>query len=468
MANSILLIDDERPILSSLTVLFAQHDIFDVDVLQDSRQAFETIDNGDYRVLVLDMSMPEVSGMDVLRHVRECHPHMETIILTGVGDVEMAVEAMKLGAFDYLTKPVSQERLIFTVQRAMERVDMRRELSALRSGLSRANLKHPAVFERILTRSPAMISVLMRLEQIAPTRGTVLILGESGTGKELVAQACHRLSNRAKDPFIAINAGVFAAELFASEFFGHDKGAFTGATETRPGFVEKADGGTLFLDEIGELPLDVQVKLLRVLQEGEFFRVGSTTARRADVRIIAATNKDLNQEIRKGTFRKDLFYRLNINSLKLPPLRQREGDVAHLAHSFLHRHARENGREVSDFTDAALEVLVRYDYPGNVRELENIIESAVILEGTDRLQRSSLPTYLLDAVKKGRRRSDEAEVEQQPGDGAAYRTLDEVEREHVRRVLDAVSGNRTRAAKILGVSRAGLHLKLKRFDLGGV
>jgi len=468
MGNSILLIDDERPILSSLTVLFAQHDIFDVDVLQDSRQAFETIEQGDYRVLVLDMSMPEVSGMDILRYVRERHPHLETIILTGVGDVEMAVEAMKLGAFDYLTKPVSQERLIFTVQRALERVDMRRELTALRSGLSRGNLKHPEAFEKILTRSPAMISVLMRVEQIAPSRGTILIWGESGTGKELVAKSCHALSLRANEPFVAVNAGVFAAELFASEFFGHDKGAFTGATETRPGLVEKADGGTLFLDEIGELPLDVQVKLLRVLQEGEFFRVGSTTPRKADVRIIAATNKDLHQEIQKGTFRKDLFYRLNINSVQLPPLRQREGDVAHLAHRFLRRHARENGREVRDFTDAALEVLVRYDYPGNVRELENIIESAVILETADYLQRSSLPTYFLDAVKKGRRRSAEVEADHQPGDGAAYRTLDEVEKEHIRRVLDAAGGNRTRAAKILGVSRAGLHLKLKRFDLGDV
>jgi len=462
MGNKILIIDDERPILSSLTVLLAQHDIFDVDVLQDSRKAFKKIDDGDYRVLILDMSMPEVTGMDILRHVRERHPHMESVILTGVGDVEMAVEAMKLGAYDYLTKPVSQERLVFTMRRALERVQMRQELTALKSGLTRANLRHPEAFNQILTRSPRMISVLMKVEQIAPTNGSVLIWGESGTGKELVATAIHKLSTRASRPFVAVNAGVFAAELFASEFFGHNKGAFTGATETHKGFLEKADGGTLFLDEIGGLSHEIQVKLLRVLQEGEFFRVGSTVPLHADVRIIAATNKNLHNEIRAGTFRKDLFYRLNINSIQLPPLREREGDVTFLANHFLRVYSREHGKEVKAFSDAAIEALARYDYPGNVRELQNVVASALVLERSERLEKESLPSYLLDAVKKG------LMVLPAAADGvdrSSMRSLEDVEKEHVARVLNACSGNRTHAARILGLSRAGLHLKLKKYGL---
>ncbi len=451
MSSPILLIDDERAILSSLTVLLAQNDYYDVDVLSESRLAPDRLDQGAYDLLVLDMSMPEVSGMDILRYTREHHPHLEVIILTGLGDVELAVEAMKLGAYDYLTKPASEERLIFTIRRALERVEMRRELDALRSGLERSSLQSPGAFSHILTRSPKMLSTLMKVEQIAPTSGTVLIWGESGTGKELVASAIHNLSKRADKPFVAVNAGVFAAE----------KGAFTGATEKRKGFLEEAAGGTLFLDEIGELPFDVQVKLLRVLQEGEFFRVGSTVPRKADVRILAATNKDLHSEIRKGTFRKDLFYRLNINSITLPPLREREGDVAYLAHHFLRRCSQENDKEVQSFTDPALELLVRYDFPGNVRELMNVVHSAVVFERSDQVQVESLPSYLLKATRRERPVVEPASSL----DSGVLRTLQEVEREHLAKVLRAVGNNRTRAARVLGLSRAGLHNKIKRFGL---
>jgi DNA-binding NtrC family response regulator len=464
MVNPILIIDDERPILNSLMVTLAQHEIDDVDTLQDSRQAFQRIADGKYKLLLLDMDMPEVTGLDILRHVREHHPDIECIILTGVGDVQMAVDAMKLGAFDYLTKPASQDRLVFTIRRALEKVQMKEELTALRSGLTRQSLKSQSAFEEILTRSAAMISVLVRVEQMAPTRAPVLIWGESGTGKELVAQAIHNLSRRANRKFVAVNAGVFAAELFASEFFGYAKGAFTGAHKNHPGFLEDAHGGTLFLDEIGELPLEVQVKLLRVLQEGEFFRVGSTEKRKADVRIVAATNKDLHQEIRKGTFRKDLFYRLNINTVQLPPLWQREGDVAYLAHHFLRQAAAENERDVVAIADPALDVMLRYDYPGNVRELKNIIEGAVIVEQTEVLTLESLPPYLLDAARSMKpAKSPVSSGASVPETAGA--TLAQVEEAHIMRVLEKTGGNKTHAARVLGLSRAGLHLKLKKFHI---
>jgi two-component system response regulator AtoC len=290
----------------------------------------------------------------------------------------------------------------------------------------------------------------------------VLVWGESGTGKELVARAIHRISKRAAGPFFAVNAAVFASELFASEFFGHTKGAFTGAVADKPGILEKAKRGTLFLDEIGELPLPIQVKLLRVLQDGEYFQVGSTRNRQVDVRIITATNKDLREEIERGNFRSDLFYRLNVCSIFIPPLRDREGDVAFLAQYFVEKYARTHERKLNGISEDVLLLLQRYHYPGNVRELENIVNSAVLLETSHEVTRSSLPQYFLKATLRARAPFP---ATGEKANGQAERTMAEIEREHIERVLRHTDGNRTAAAKILGISRVTLISKIKQYRL---
>jgi len=454
--SRVLVIDDDVAVLNYFRVFLAQTPEYEVDILSDSTRAFETIDTGSFDVILLDMDMPVVHGRDVLKYVRQNHPEIEVIVITGVEDVQLAVESMKLGAYDYLCKPVDETRLHLTLERALERTRLRGEITKLRDRVSLEGIRHKEAFKGILTQSKSFLRVLQRVEQIAESENYVLIWGESGTGKELVARAIHQISRRRDRPFIAVNAGAFASELFSSEFFGHEKGAFTGAVRSKSGFFEEADGGTLFLDEIGELELPVQSKLLRVLQEGEYFRVGSTEKRGADVRIIAATNKDLAEEIEKGRFRRDLYYRLNICSIYLPPLRDREGDVELLANVFLEKQNRLNGKAVSLIAEDVIELWDLYEFPGNVRELENIIAEAVVVETSGTLKRRSLPRYLLDAVSKSR-------VSLVPtGD---RKTLAEMEAEHIRRTLELAAGNRTVTAQILGVSRVGLLSKIKRYGI---
>jgi transcriptional regulator with PAS, ATPase and Fis domain len=314
---------------------------------------------------------------------------------------------------------------------------------------------HKDAFKEILTQDKGFLRILRKVEQIATSENNVLIWGESGTGKELVARAIHAVGRRREKPFIAVNAPALASEVFASEFFGHERGAFTGAVSTKLGLFEEADGGTLLLDEIGELDLAVQSKLLRVLQSGEFFRLGSTRKRGADVRIIASTNKDLIGEIELGRFRKDLYFRLNISSIYLPPLRARKSDIELLAAVFLERSSRANDKTIESLTDEALSILEAYDYPGNVRELENIIASAVVLETSASITPGSLPP---DVIKSAN------DIERSvPED--VRKTLAEVESHHIRTVLQHTRGNRTAAAKILGISRVGLLAKIKKYDI---
>lgn len=453
--NRILVIDDDKAVLNYFLVLLLQAARFEVEALSDSTKAFETIDAGRFDLLLLDMDMPGVTGKEVLQHVQRNHPEMEVVIITGVEDVELAVESMKMGAYDYLCKPVDDNRLLTTLDRALERSRLRGEIDRLRDRISLEGLRHKEEFRGILTQDRKFLRTLRKVEQIAESDNNVLIWGESGTGKELVARAIHRIGRRRDKPFVAVNAGTFASELFASEFFGHDKGAFTGAAQAKAGLIEEADGGILLLDEIGELALPVQSKLLRVLQSGEYFRLGSTRERGADVRIIASTNKDLETEIEHGRFRRDLYYRLNISSIYLSPLRERRGDVELLACHFLEKHGKLNDKAIDGISDDVMGLLGAYDYPGNVRELENILASAVVLENGRTLGRNSLPAYLVKAVTRA--------GPSVPRD--VRKTLDELEAEHIRIVLDHTGGNRTAAAAILGISRVGLLAKMRKFGI---
>jgi len=453
--SRVLIIDDDHAVLNYFMLLLVQAERFEVDALADSAKAFEVIDAGQFDLILLDMDMPGVTGKDVLQYVRENHPEIEVVIITGVEDVELAVVSMKMGAYDYLCKPVDDNRLLLTLDRALERSRLRGEIHKLRGQMSLEGLKYKEELRAIVTQDHKFLRTLQKVEQIALSDNNVLIWGESGTGKELVARAIHRIGKRRDKPFVAVNAGVFAAELFASEFFGHDKGAFTGAVDEKQGLFEMADGGVLFLDEIGELALPVQSKLLRVLQDGEFFRLGSTKERGADVRIIASTNKNLDVEIEHGRFRKDLYYRLNISSIYLSPLRERKGDVELLASRFLEKYNKLNDKNVAGIAEDVMALLEAYDYPGNVRELENIIAGAVVLESGSVLTRGNLPPYLVKAVMH---------PEGAPS-ASGRKTLAEIEAEHIRRTLERTGGNRTAAAQLLGISRVGLLAKLRKYGI---
>ena len=451
--SRLLLLDDDKAVLNYFGVLLAQTRRFQVELLNDSTRAFETLAAQEFQLLLLDMDMPGVTGMEVLRHVRHHHPDLVVIVITGVGDVELAVEAMKLGAHDYLCKPVDSARLVACIDRALEQ---RRARDALRAMDARPGSRPGAEpLKGFITQDRSLLRTLARVEQIAQSDNSVLIVGESGTGKELIARAIHQLGRRADRPFVAVNAAAFASALFDAHFFGHERGAFTGADAARPGLFEEAHGGTLLLDEIGEIELPVQAKLLRVLQSGEYFRLGSTKQRDADVRIIAATNKDLVAAMSEGRFRPDLYYRLNVSSVFLPPLRERRGDIPLLAAHFLERYSRENGKRIASISEPVMEVLNAYPFPGNLRELENVIAGAVVLETRDTLGLHTLPPHLLQAAAE--------RAPQAPS--RAGKALAEIEAEHIRTVMEHTSGNRTAAARILGISRVGLLAKLKRLGI---
>jgi DNA-binding NtrC family response regulator len=452
--KKILAIDDDQAVLNYLNIMLLQTGAYKVATLANSARAFQELKGNDYDLLLLDMDMPEVSGLDILRFIREKNIDIETIVLTGVEDVELAVAAMKLGAFDYLTKPVDNDQLLKIIAAVLE---SRRERGgeAPEPAPSRDGLAFPEAFQEIITQDPDMLRIFQMVEKMAQPDHSILIWGESGTGKELIAKAIHRISRRRNEHFVAVNAGIFANELFASEFFGHDKGAFTGAGAAKKGFLEEADRGTLFLDEIGELALPIQVKLLRVLQEGEFFRLGSTKNQKVDVRIIAATNKDLLSEMKKGNFRKDLFYRLNMSSVYLPPLRERKGDIPLLCRHFLAKYSEQNQKAIQRISEPAMRLLNQYDFPGNVRELMNIINSAVIIETGGELLKKSLPHYFLENSR----------VSEAALPGQALQSLSEMEKEQIRRVLAQTKGNKSQAAKILGISRVNLLAKIKKYQI---
>jgi len=390
-------------------------------------------------LVITDLKMPRVSGLDLVRHVRENYRDTEVMMITGYATIGGAVEAVKTGAEEYLPKPFTDEELTAAVARAIDKLRLRRigqaEVSRIRPP------SHGLVGE-----SEAMQSVLRAIDKAASTVATVLITGESGTGKELVARAIHYRSDRASSPFVPVNCGGIPESLLESELFGHVKGAFTGATESRAGFFQTADGGTVFLDEISETSLSMQVKLLRVLQEKEVCMVGSSRTRRVDVRIIAATNKDLLSLVNKGVFREDLFYRLNVITIGIPPLRERGDDILLLINYLIKKYATELGKPTPRFSERALQVLSQYQWPGNVRELVNVIQRLIIMSEEELIEVPDLPSLMRFSALRV------------PG---LNRTLAEVEAEHISNVLAGVGGNKTKAAEILGIDRKTLREKLK-------
>ncbi|HAR96077.1 MAG TPA: hypothetical protein DCR97_08970 [Deltaproteobacteria bacterium] len=451
--NKILVVDDDQAVLNYLNIFLLQANMFDITTLSNSTRAYQELKNNKYDLLLLDMDMPDVTGLDILKLINENGIDVATIVLTGVEDISLAVAAMKLGAMEYLTKPVDTERLMSLINSIMEDRNSQKKIE---QQYQPSDLKFKDAFKEIITQNEKMINIFSIVEKMAQSDSSVLIWGESGTGKELIARAIHRISKRNKESFVAVNAGTFANELFTSEFFGYNQGAFTGATANKRGFLEEADKGTLFLDEIGELALPIQVKLLRVLQEGEFFRLGSTKNLKVDVRIIAATNKNLHEEIKKGNFRKDLFFRLNMNSVYLPPLRERKGDIPLLARYFLTKFSELNGRKIEKIAEPAMKLLVSYDYPGNVRELMNIINSGVIIETTNELKKKSLPNYFLENT---------THIVDDGLSDLRLRSLEDVERDHIKKIVSFTGGNKTKAAQILGISRISLLSKIKKYKL---
>ena len=449
----ILVIDDDQAVLNYLNIFLLQAGNLDVSTLSISTKAYSELTNNKYDLLLLDMDMPDVTGLDILRYIHENSIDIDTIVLTGVEDIALAVSAMKLGAVEFLTKPVDNERLLNLINATLE--NRKNQKAGEQDVEVPGGLKYSDAFKEIITQNEEMIKIFGVVEKMAQTDTSVLVWGESGTGKELIARAIHVISKRKKQNFVAVNAGTFANELFTSEFFGHSQGAFTGATANKRGLLEEADKGTLFLDEIGELALPIQVKLLRVLQEGEFFRLGSSKNLKADVRIIAATNKNLHEEIEKGNFRKDLFYRLNMNSVYLPPLRERKGDIPVLAFHFLRKFCETNDKKIEKIAEPVMKLLTSHDYPGNVRELMNVINSAVIIESSHELRKKSLPNYFLE----------NANVLDDSLLGLPLKTMIDVEKDHMRKILTYTGGNRTKAAQILGISRISLISKIRKYKL---
>ncbi len=415
-----------------------------VDVVPDGQQALARLWAEDYDVLLLDLEMPERDGMEVLRELKGWGLSTEVIILTGYGTVETAVEAMKLGAYDYITKPCKLDELWLLVQRAGERRRLVRENLLLRTRVA-----HHGRFPDIITQSPAMLAVLDMVAKVAPTDSPVLLQGETGTGKELVARAIHSHSAGREGPFIPVNCGAIPENMLESELFGHERGAFTGAHAQKPGLLEAADSGNLFLDEVGELPGPMQVKLLRAIETGAFFRVGGTREVRVKVRIISATNKDLEAEVAAGRVRQDLYFRLNMFSITLPALRERREDIPLLAAHFLQTGAAAGPKVISP---ACLSLLQRHAWPGNVRELKHVIHRALILAPGDVIEPDDLPQDLRPQAVAG-------------GRPAPAQSLEAMEREHIQRVLRQVSGHRGRAAEILGVSPKTLYRKLLAYKL---
>lgn len=393
-------------------------------------------------LVITDLKMPKVSGIDLIRHVRENYKETEVMTITGYPSIDGAVKAIKTGAEEYLTKPFTDEELFSAVRRTLDKLHMRR--------LGEAKLeKMPLVPYGLIGESEVMHKVFSSIAKTASTSATVLISGESGTGKELVARAIHYTSSRASAPFVPVNCGGIPEGLLESELFGHVKGAFTGATESRAGFFQTADGGTIFLDEISDTSLSMQTKLLRVLEDKEVYMVGATRSRKVDVRIIAATNKDLASLVRKGVFREDLFFRLHVLTIAMPPLRERGDDILLLARHFAAKFAEEFGKPTLRFSDNALQVLRNYHWPGNVRELENVVQRLVVMTDGNIIEVSDLPSLMRFSALR---------------ETGLNRTLAEVEAEYIRNVLASVKGNKTKAAEILEIDRKTLREKLKKIQ----
>jgi two-component system NtrC family response regulator/two-component system response regulator HydG len=451
----VIVIDDEVNAATALETLLRQ-DGYDVQKAHDGRSGLQVLETFDADVVLTDLRMPGMDGLELLAKVKEIRPEAMVILMTAYGTVKTAVQAMKLGAEDYMGKPIDVDELEVVLQRAIEKKALREETQNLRE-----RLEEKYNFDSLVGESPDMLSAFKTVRQVAPSNSSVLLLGESGTGKELFAQALHQNSPRRNKPFVKVACAALPETLLESELFGHEKGSFTGALFTRAGRFEIAHGGTLFLDEIGDISPTVQVKLLRFLEEREFERVGGNKTYKVDVRIVCATHRDLQKRIAEGAFREDLYYRLNVIQIHIPPLRERGNDIALLAHHFLHKYAEANDKEVRAIADPALGLLLRHPWPGNVRELENAIERAVVLADQPVLNESHFPTLRRTeaAVRPGTPATGQVRI---PGS-----TLCDLEREAILRTLEAVSGSTSRAAAMLGISPRKIQYKVKEYQQEG-
>ena len=444
----ILIVEDEFIARENLDHIL-QKEGYQTLALDSGVKALKELEKNEFDLVMTDLRMQQVDGMQVLERTRELYPDTEVIMITGYATVTTAVEAMQKGAYHYLAKPYKIDEVRILVRQALERRWLKQEVIELRQ-----QIQTQKGIPQLIGKTPKMEDLKNLIAQIAPTDSTVLILGETGTGKELVAKAIHHLSTRSERRFLAINCGSFTEELLAHELFGHEKEAFTGARGVKKGLLEVAIKGTIFLDEIGEMSLSMQAKLLRVLQDRTFFRVGGTTEVPVDIRILAATNKDLKNEVEKGTFRQDLYYRLAVITVEVPPLSERKDDIPLLSQHFLEKFSTAQGKQVEKISHDVMDILMSYAFPGNVRELENIIERAVTLTSGDTVETSQLPADL---------REQRFDIRRRPK--TEFLTLEENEKEYIGWVLEQVNGNKTKAAEILGIDRVSLWRKLKRYSM---
>jgi len=444
----ILVIDDDKAILDACSQVLAKEK-YNIKLAENGEDGLVLFRREIFDLVILDLKLPGIDGMEVLKRIKEESYETPVITITGYASIESAVEAMKLGAFDYLVKPFGAEELRVITRKALanrklvlENIYLRKELEAKKE------------FDLVVGNSQAMQKVLELVRRVSSTDSTVLITGESGTGKELIAKEIHHLSPRRDHPFVVVDCGALVETLFESELFGHVKGSFTGALTTKHGKFEIADGGTIFLDEISNISLNIQAKLLRVIQEREVTRIGSSKVIKVDVRIIAATNKDLAECVKEGTFREDLFYRLNVVPINIPPLRERKEDIPLLVNHFLRKYSKKAKKEITHISKEAMEALMEYDWPGNVRELENTIERAVVLTKNNKIE-------LEDIIYPG----IAAETSLFNLSSGKYKSLREIEKEYINRILKTFHGNKTKAAKILGIDRKTLRAKIKKYKL---
>ena len=445
----LLIVDDEQIALRNLEHIMVREG-YNVQATQSGPNALKLIEEKRFDVVLTDLKMEKVDGMQILKKCRTLYPDSEVIVITGYATVQTAIQAIKKGAYDYITKPFKLDEVRRVVREAAEKVGLKQENAQLREQIENYQGK-----VKIITQDPEMQRLLETARQIAPTDCNILLSGESGTGKELFARYIHLYSKRTEGPFFAINCGAFNEELLGNELFGHEKGAFTGANAQKKGLIEMASGGTLFLDEITEMPVSMQVKLLRVIQEKEVLRLGATMPSMVNVRFLAATNRDIQDVIKSGGFRQDLYFRLNVVSLRIPPLSERKEDISLLSYYFLKKYAALMKKEIQEISQDVIAILMSYDFPGNVRELENIIERGVALSNGVVIEIAHLPEDLRELSIRTFRKKE-----------GKIPSLEEQEMSYINWVLAEVGNNKTIAAQILGIDRVSLWRKLKKYGLG--
>ena len=448
----VLVVDDEEGMRHMLSILLKREG-YDVSVSEDGNSALMAMAKNNYDFILCDIKMPDMDGLQVLEEIKKRGLEVTVIMMSAYGTIETAIEAMKLGAYDYVSKPFKKDEIVLALKKAEERERLKKENLRLQD-----QIEKKYSFENIISKSDKMHAIFQIIKKVADYDTTVLISGESGVGKELIAQAVHYNSNRKDEPFVGVNCGAIPENLLESELFGYLRGAFTDAVKDKKGLFEEAEGGTLFLDEIGELPKDLQVKLLRVLQEGEIRRLGDTKTIKVNVRIIAATLKELSTEVKERGFREDLFYRLNVMPIHIPPLRERREDIPLLAEHFFKKHIENLGKTLNGISSQAMECLIRYPWPGNVRELENVMERSVILEGGDGIQEETLSLDLGVHEKKGTFSGITGGLSLK----VAQRVLEE---EMIKEALKETHGNRSKAARLLEISYRALLYKIKDYGL---